>query len=374
MKQWKKRLIVLLCTILVAPTVLQALPVRPMTQVQAAGNAGMYSCFATECDYKTNSSKVMTVTVEVGEKIELGYFFDYENNKNDNYTCGKLADLKKGVAYSSSKGSVVAVNKKTGLMTPKKVGKATIKVKYAGDTQSIPVKVVKKGGLKLSSYSKYEKVAKDILSINPKKVNASNQYTVLKKVDTYKKLYDEAYIGKDPMNEMGMKTVKSGTYTDANGKEHDNYIATNTILAPSMAKAYVHLRKVCQYFIDNNPVSTNPSKMFKTKSVSVPKANAKTFTITLKKKVTDTQICALKAYDPRANNSKKDGKATFRISIVDVKSNKFMTAYATAKKGSNKITVTLKKNTDPYYSTKTKFTKGKYQIRETWLNKKFTVK
>ena len=372
MKQWKKRLVVFLCTILVAPTVLQALPIRPMTQVQAAGNAGLFSYFAMERDYKTKSSKVMTVTVEVGEKIELGYFFDYYNNN----TCGRLADLKKGVAYSSSKGSVVAVNKKTGLMTPKKVGKATIKVKYAGDTQSIPVKVVKKGGLKLSSYSKYEKVAKDILSINPKKVNASNQYTILKKVATFEKLYDEAHIGKDPMNQMGMKTVKSGAYTYANGKRYDSYSATNTILAPSMAKAYVHLGKVCQYFIDNNPVSTNPSKMFKVKSVSVPKANAKTFTITLKKNVTDTQICALKEFDLYDNNTKKDGKATFRISILDVKSNKLMTAYATAKKGSNKITVTLRKNTntDPYHSTKTKFTKGKYQIQATWLNKKFTVK
>ena len=371
MKQWKKRLVVFLCTILVAPTVLQALPIRPMAQVEA-GNAGLVSYLNSEYDRTTGKSKYYPLTVEVGEKVDLGYFFEYYNSSNGDYKAGLLSSLKKGVSYTSNKSSVATVGKTTGTITPKKTGTATITIKYAGKKVKVPVKVVKKGALKLSSYAKYEKNAKGLAGINPKKINSKNEYAVLKKINAYEKSYDGWWEGKSTLNERGMRAEKEvQTYGD---DVIESYTTKNVVVAPSMVKACNKSYAIYEYFSAKNPIGTIPSKQFKVKSVSVPKAGAKTFTIKLKKKVTASQICTLKVMNSSLNNGKNDGKAYFYISLLDEASGKYMDATATAKKGSDKITVTVKKSTDPYMSKKTKFTKGKYSIQTDWLTKKFTVK
>ena len=357
MNLWKKRLLVFLCVILVVPSLLQVLPTSTISQVEAG--ATMWGTYALQRDFRTN--KVLPVTVEVGEKVNLSYFFMCAGSNSKAWS---LAEEKKGVRYSSSKPSVVSVNKE-GLINPMKTGSAPISITFIGKTESVPIKVVKKGKLKLSSFKKQEKSAKEFLKVCDKKITSKNQYEILKKYLTFRDCCGAGYELRNKIDENGLKVEKS---KNPNGP---SYVTKNVILAPNVAKAKVKSMKVLDYFKKRSPVGTNTSKWFKVKKVNVPNPGATTFTIALKNKVTASQLYSLQAQFGRCDG--RDNMAEFWVWLVDDEG-KVMDCYGKVKKGSDKIECRLTNGGGMYASSKKSFSPGTYKLKDSWLNRKFTVK
>jgi hypothetical protein len=126
--------------------------------------------------------------------------------------------------------------------------------------------------------------------------------------------------------------------TDENGNY--DYTGESIVYSMDAFNAEVKLRDVDTYLDNRNPFTTTGKYKFKISSLS---GSGKTVTATLSKAVTADQLAGAKynAWDL----SKMDGKSfSFDIALRDTKTDKFITATATIKTGSKKITIKCKKS------------------------------
>lgn len=318
MKKWKQRLAVLLCALFIAPAVFEVLPVKSVATVEAATVTNLQSNFTKGYEIGVGPTTAKVI-VEVGEVIELPYYYSVTGSKYiPLYTIAKKA------SYKSSNTAVATVDK-AGVLTAKKAGTAKITVTYKGAKDTFDLKVTNKGGIKLSNYAKYEKAAKKMLNLNVKKISKKNRYQALKIYGDFNKIGE------------GGKIYWNGILAPTGTGD-----IVNKIVVPSKAKANVKSEEFYEFANEMNPAGTRSAKAFKVKSVGEVKAKSSSFKIVLKNKVTADQIYALKACNTYYNNTKDDQKATFSFYLRDKKGQ--ITYFdASVKEGSNVISVKLQK-------------------------------
>lgn len=334
MKKKTKRLAIFLSILLVAPTVLGCLPQNTL-QAEAASNAYLNWTYEIKSTYNYDSEGILTLKRELqaekGMKFNLGDLIHV--SYKDKY--GYLSDYS-GVKYESSNKKVASISK-NGEVSVVGTGTTEFKVTFKGTTTQCTLKAVKSGafGSKKASNVKAAKAANTLCS-KGKTITSKNRYAV--------------YQANGKLDQI-LDNMKNLTYRGfLKEKRNSYYETTNKLVVPELLKTRKVESRLTEYTCKNNPVGTTSSKWFKISKVS-PKKNSKTFTITLKSKVTDTQIFAIKSYYSSDSYIANDKIARFPIYVVDKKTGHKYRGTAVAKKGSKTLQVTmdylkLKKNTN----------------------------
>ncbi|MDO5425986.1 MAG: hypothetical protein Q4F41_19980 [Eubacteriales bacterium] len=318
MKEVLKRKIALyLSILLVLPTVFGLLPARAEA--------------ATEIYYQDPE-----MWIEVGQSFYIG---DYVNVITD--TSATMLSMCKA-SYTSSKPSVVSIDKKTGLAKAKKQGIARITAKYAGKKAYFEIEVVKKKTL--GTTTTYKKLAQQAEKVA--KVFESDPAEAIVRCAQY---------GKE-IAKINQNSEKLGWYLGSNGiyEGVTKKGVKSCVLAPMGGRAATLMTVY-------NPLATRSAKVFRpTKMTASVKKN--TLTVTLKEKATDAQVAWLSLYGGvKQSVSKK--KAQFFVSLIsDVTAGKYYYGIGTVKTGSKEITVKL---TDINTGKRVKIVKGhKYKLME----------
>ncbi len=320
MKNYAKiRLAVFLCILLVMPSVLSVLPMT--AQEVSAADTSVY------WNYSFHSSNDVVLKIERGEKFYIGDYA-YVWDGDDNYGCASQYNK---VKYSSNKKSVLSVSSK-GLVTAKKVGKATITIKYKGKKITKKFQVVKAGTFKDTSAVKglrtrTTKISKSI----PSKIGLSNGYKYLNTVKEYS----------DYVNNHSMEISAAGitkTATTYPGSNYTYYSSSNQLVVPQAGRYYLLEQKLYGYASKNSPTSTTCSKRLKISSVS---ASTKAITVKTKQSVTGNHILAANILSRNLNETLSKQSAKIYISVYDVTANKSYTGVATLKKGSKTVSVKI---------------------------------
>ena len=321
MSDFKRRIAIFLCMVMTLTTVFC---MTPQQEVQAASNQMKFTwSIGTTWNYnqstgKYTESKCQAAVVIGQEDLYIGdYVYAVQNGKAYKYY-GYLS-TQSGVTYASSNSNVVAVDQ-YGKLTVKKAGIATITLKFKGKSTKIKLKAVdgelpSYGSSSTSAISDAQKLVKTYGT----GITAKNRYELVNQVA---KINRQSYF-------MGISLVHQ------NGLQY--------ITNPICAHASAIESAVSEYsYSVANPLSTRSSKMFKINSVT---GQGTTATITLKSKVTADQLFGL-AYTTRKDYKstiKKGNTCQFKIKLKG--NGKTLSATATAKVGSNKITIKTKKLT-----------------------------
>ena len=320
MSDWKRRIAIFLCMVMTLTTVFC---MTPQQEVQAASGKVKFSwSIGTSSSYDpaTGTYKDTTYPVGVGVGQKYLYIGDYvaATPRGSEYWYYSELSTQKGVTYSSSDRSVIAVDK-YGKLTVKKAGTATITVKFRGT--STKIKLTATDG-ELPSWN--------IIYYNSNEVVPDAEKLV--------KLYGNGLTSKNRYNVVNqmakLRTALLGVSTQ--WQDGIGYIVN-----PVCTHANVIRNAVNEYGYNTaNPLSTRSSKMFKINSIS---GMGTKVTVTLKNKVTAEQMFGL-AFTTRENEYatiKKKNTCQFKIRLRE--GGKLTMATATAKVGSNKITIKTKK-------------------------------
>ena len=327
---FKIRLAVFLCIMMVLPSIVSVLPM--MTQDVSAAQELYFDWY-----YEINNCKDSFVEIEKGAKFYVG---DYAYIMDKNLSgCASLFSKAK---YTSSKKSVASVNSK-GLLTAKKPGTTTIKIKYKGKTLSAKFKVVAKGTLSKSKEAKaLQKAVNKMKASIPSKVTKGNALKTLKASNTYSTAVDK-YRSVISSGGFLYKEVKDGNYS---------YTKLSNQLAVPQAGRYNYLSSLLyQYSDKNSPTSTRSSKTLKISSMS---ANTKQITIKVKKPITVDHILATNIEYSYYNKTPNKKSAVAYISVYDKDTYETYTGLATLQKGAKVVTVKLTKSewVDDVWTTK----------------------
>ena len=338
MKKYTKiRLAVFLCIMMVLPSIVSVLP---MTSQEVSAAQDLYF----DWNYPINQLTDKTLEIEKGVKFYVG---DYAYITDGNLSGS--ASLFAKAKYTSSKKSVASVNSK-GLLTAKKTGTTTIKIKYRGKTVSAKFTVVPKGSLTEDAAVKgLQKEIKKIKSTMPAKITKSNALKNIKKVSKYESAAD-AYIEKITMTGFLNEEVKTEFYT---------YTKPSNKLAVPDAGRYNYLNSLLYRYSDSNsPTSTRSSKAMKISSVS---ANTSQITVKIKSGITVDHILAANIDNSYYNKKPNKKTATVYVSIYDKTASENYTGLATIKKGSKVVKIKLMKSewvNDVWTTTEQKLQKG----------------
>lgn len=310
MSYMKRRIAVFLCMVMAFTAVFWVLP---QEQAQAAAKVTL------SWDFGNYSSKVKEAEIELGaENLYIGdYVSAYASGKT--YTNYGYLSANSGVTYKSSNKNIIAVDSK-GKLTAKKIGTATITIKFKGVTGKCKLTVVESFASIRDAVSGYEagkKASEELVSAYGKGITSKNCYKVLKAYKVYKNSYVSAVgYGSDG---------KSCLYT------------------PIAGRAGVIASEVQKYGETRNPLATSSGKCFKVKSIT---GKGTSITITLKSKVTADQLLGIQFagvyYDEVSDG--KTSTVTFPMYVID-KKGKYTAVSAKVKKGSNKITIKTPKLT-----------------------------
>ena len=320
MSDWKRRVAVFLCMVMTLTTVFC---MAPQQEVQAASSKiKFYWAIGTASSYDpgtgTYKEEKCQVGVGVGQKyLYIGDYLSAEQ-QGKNYCYYSDLSTQKGVTYASSNRNVIAVDK-YGKLTVKKAGTATITVKFKG--KSTKIKLTATDG-ELPSwnniyYNNNTSDAEKLVKYYGTGLTAKNRYQVVNQMAKLR----NCFLGISTMTQDGINYIVNPVCTHANViRNAVNVYCYNTA----------------------NPLSTSSSQMFKINSVS---GRGTKVTITLKSKVTADQIFGL-AFATRETEYltiKKKNTCQFKIRLRQ--NGKLTAATATAKVGSNKITIKTKKLT-----------------------------
>lgn len=320
MKGYSKiRLAVFLCIMMVLPSIVSVLPMT--AQEVSASQEVTVSWF-----YDISRHENTAIQIEKGAKFYVG---DYAYIADGN-TFG-TASLFSKAKYSSTKKGVASVNSK-GLLTAKKTGTTTIKIKYKGNTISCKFKVVKKGSLSSSAAAKgLKKAADKVTSSMPSKVTKSNALKYTKTKNTYITSAGK-YSSDITSGGFLMEEVQDGNYT---------YTTSSCKLAVPNAGRYNTLDYLLYRFGQkNSPTSTRSSKAMKISSVS---ANTNQITVKIKSAVTVEQILAANIENGSYNKTPNKKSAVAYVSIYDKTAEENYTGLATITKGSKVVKIKLVK-------------------------------
>ena len=328
MKYVKRRIAVFLSMVLVFGTVFVG---APMEEVQA--NVGdIVWAYNSDNWYNSDhnvfdSKNRHTYEVELGEKNF--YVGDYILKIKKRDFTDRLT-YHSGVTYRSDKPSVAKVNAKTGKVTTKAVGSAKISVSYQGKTATCTIKVVPASSLasyRPFSYIEMQAGAKKMLKFHGSKVTSKNRYTILKETSRYIEAFRWATY-------VGMKY--SSEYCSGENESYTMY--TMHVYSPTIIHALSLYQELRQYANKRNPFSTESSKTLKVKNIS---GKGKNVSVTFTKSVnTEQMFGAQYALMTKKPSNKKALK--FPVYMLDLKKGKFQKADAVIKKGSKKMTITMK--------------------------------
>ncbi len=321
MSDWKRRIAVFLCMVMTLTTVFC---MTPQQEVQAASGKVKFSwSIGTSWNYEQSTGKYTEskcpVAVVIGqEDLYIGdYVYAVQTGKTYKYY-GCLS-TQSGVTYASSNRNVIAVDQ-YGKLTVKKAGTSTITLKFKGKSSKVKLTAVD-GEVPTTGYESTtaESVARKLVKLYGTGITAKNRYELVNQVAKINR--QSYYMGITKINQDGKQYISS----------------------PICAHAAAIKSAVNEYsYSVANPLSTRSSQMFKINAISGQGTKA---TITLKSKVTADQLFGL------ACNTRKDYKSTikkgntckFKIKLKG--DGKTLSATATAKVGSNKITIKTKKLT-----------------------------
>lgn len=318
MKVLKRRLALYLAVLMFVPAIVGAFP-GAAQEVQAATSYTLFWLGGT----RSETTKT-TIKVEAGQKFYIGDLIWAYNSSSDEP--GKTGSLLK-MTYSSSKKTVAAVDKSTGLVTAKKAGTTTISAKYGKKTMKCTLQVVKKGSLKsATTYKSLNNAANTLAKAIPTELTAKKAVKAIKAMKTYE-------------NTLKKKGIWADSYS---GFSEKDYYDTNELVVP-MAGRYKTLDSMFADFAwDNNPTETSSSHLFKISKVSAS-VSKNTITVTLKEKATEKQIIALQysgSYSEKLKNTTAN-KAQFILWVTDQKTKKGYYAIADAATGSKTLTLKL---------------------------------
>lgn len=312
----KRRLAVFLCMLMAFTTVFCF---APQQTVQAATT---YFYWEIGAGNATDSNR--QVTVEKGAKnFYIGDYLGASVSGGLEYY-GALS-MCSGVTYKSTKPGVVKIDSKTGKITARKTGIATIKVKFKGASTQIKIKVVDSLKSKRSTnYSVEKKAADAFIKAYGKGITSKNRYKVL---NAYKDFSKMGYIS---------------SHAIAQEKGEIVYY----LYLPEAGHAKVLVSEVVSYAIKRNPFGTDHSKEF---CITALSGKGKTITATLSQKVTADQIFGAQYADIKLKKASSKNSVTFPVYVQDTKTNTKYDAEATMKKGSKTLTIkpknlSLKKN------------------------------
>lgn len=331
MSYGKRRLSVLLSILIVLTTVFVEKPETQLLAAEIGIEAKEESPFygldggAVAISYEFGGYFTEDEEFEVQKGMKDLYMGDYlyASNSGGERTLSYL----KGATYKSNKTSVIKINKKTGKMEAKKTGTAAITVTYSGESRSFKVKVVK-------STSKYkpqgnqqgwnDKNAQKLIKAYGNGITEKNRYKLLNIFQDICQGSTEVWPGIGSIRSGN--TWKSGLYSSV------------------QARGYGIYREIVAYGDARSPITTPNSKSFSIQKLS---GKGKTITATLKKNVTTEDIFGVQYSDSKLWNgtkaTRKDGKtATFTMSVLDQKENRYYAATATVTKGSKMMTIQLK--------------------------------
>lgn len=315
MEVLKRRLALYLAVLMFVPAIVGAFP-GAAQEVQAAKSYTMY--------WRSGGETKTTFKVEAGQKFYIGdLVWAYDASSGGPGKTGSLLKM----TYTSSKRSVAAVDKSTGLVTAKASGKTTISAKYGKKTMKCTLQVVKKGSLKsTTTYKSLNNAANALAKEIPTEVTAKKAVKAIKALKTYENTLD-----------------KKGIWADSYcGFSEKDYPATQELVVP-MAGRYMTLDSMLNNLAwDNNPTDTSSSHLFKISKVSAS-VSKNTITVTLKAKATEKQIIALQ-YDGSYNKKLKNttaNKAQFMLRVTEQKTGKRYYAIADASAGSKTLTLKL---------------------------------
>lgn len=327
----KIRLAVFLCVMMVLPSIVSILPM--MTQEVSAAQELYFDWY-----YDINECKDSFVEIEKGAKFYVGDYA-YITDK-DQAGCATLFTKAK---YSSSKKGVASVNSK-GLLTAKKTGITTIKIKYKGKTISAKFKVVAKGSLSNGAEAKaLQKAVNKMKASIPSKVTKGNALKTLKAQNTYSATAG-TYSSAISVSGFLFEEVKDGSYT---------YNKRSNKLAVPQAGRYYYISSLLYQFSDkNSPTSTRSSKALKISSMS---ANTKQITVKIKNPITVEHILAANIENSYYNKTPNKKSAAVYVSVYDKDTYETYTGLATLKKGAKVLNIKLTKSewVDDVWTTKT---------------------
>lgn len=321
MSDWKRRIAVFLCMVMTLTTVFC---MTPQQEVQAASNKMKFTwSIGTSWNYDQSTGKYSeskyTVAVVIGqEDLYIGDYVDAVQTGKTYKDYGYLS-TQSGVTYASSNRNVIAVDQ-DGKLTVKKAGTSTITLKFKGKSTKIKLTAVD-GEVPATGYENAAatSAAQKLVKLYGTGITAKNRYELVNQIA---KINRQTYfMGTSKINKDGMQYIS-------------NPICAHAAAIKSAVNEYTYSVA--------NPLSTRSSKMFKINSISGQGTKA---TITLKSKVTSDQLFGL------ACNTRKDYKSTIKKGNacqfkIKLKGNgKTLSATATAKVGSNKITIKTKKLT-----------------------------
>lgn len=251
------------------------------------------------------------VTVD-GNYYELGYGYLTKNG---------------GATFTSNKPSVAEIDKKTGKITAKKKGTATITTKYKGYTLKVKVRVVE------TKDEIIEHCSEEVQGLFPEleqrtkvffqhvdarpKINNSNRYTIL-------------------------STCNSDGFADIPSEDgcigYEWYDGIYYIYSPEAMRAHIIAEQMDDYVDTMDPFFSSNKNGFRIKSVS-GKGGSRKVTMKLNGKVTDDQMFGLKAHNGWDTEVRDSKTQSFPIEIKNMKNKHRYYAIATAKKGSDTITI-----------------------------------
>lgn len=350
----KRRLAVLLVACLAFTSAFLFLP-QKQSQVEAASVKSVKILFEdlTHYDDKGEYKEDASIVVIKGAKnLYMGDFASAKIAYAKGYSIRPLS-YTSNISYKSNNPAVLSVDKKTGKAVAKKTGKAKVTYQYkkGGKTvkKSLVVTVVKSGIYrnnkltKKSMDSAYAKIKKYV----GKKITTSNRYEVAKALEKYNNTADinadgDYYYGY--CIRCGLSYLKKG-FLDVY-----SYKMSNIVLEPKMMRGYAFAKYAEAYQKELNPFSTYCAKMYSVvKADSSFKANTKTGTVTINRKVTDNDLFAARVYQHKFT------KASNAVRIVYVMDPSDMTivyeATLTMKKNSNKMDLKVVEGSQIYLNT-----------------------
>ena len=313
----KIRLAIFLCIVMVLPSIVSLLPMTAQeTSAAQKVSLGWY--------YEFSRLEGAPVQIEKGAKFYVGDFA-YIQEGNESFCASMFAKAN----YTTSSKSIATVDSK-GLMTAKKTGNVTIKIKYKGKTISQKFTIVPKGTWEQTDSVKgFSKALKKVTSSLPKKITKSNALKYTKIRNNFS----------DTVEKYGKEIQITGFLMEEVNEEYYSYTAPTDKLAIPTAGRYNYLCSLMyEYGSKYSPTATRGSKMMKISSVS---ANTKEITVKLKKAVTSEHILAANINNSYYNNKPNKKSAVVYVSVFDVTEQKNYTGLATIKKGSKNVTIQL---------------------------------
>ncbi len=316
----KKRIALYLSMIL---AVLAALECLPMTTKEVQAAYVDYDLYWTSGIVTDWDADEQYFQMEAKMSVSLADLLEVDKYTDNGYSTPSLAKLS-GVTYESTNPSVASVSAK-GLLTAKAPGETVLTIRFKDEEKSCKVIVVKAGGLGSGSagVKKIDSLAKKVVKAYNNKITMKNAYKVQQTLCDF------------DIASSKSKTMSSYCY----GFRYDKNEDTGRLVSTACLKIREIWEELYEFANKENPLGTCPAKIFMVSSVSAKKGKD-TFTVNLKKKVTDRQIFALKM-EGKDTYFEDDKKAKCEIAVVDKSTGREYWGVATVKEGSKKFTVEM---------------------------------